>query len=205
MFKLDNDADSGGTCLRGHVELVPRRLVEKFGAPPKSDGYKTSGEYTFRGADGSVFCLYDWKITTLYDGENTLRPDDLWDLESPIAFNIGGSGSASDFIDWLKHTVKYDQSPETRGGCDRYYHRAYNPHYLLDIGIPANAPKGWIGHASTKVGQADMTDEEIAQYKKGWLEETERKDWGRMDDDSVDEDSDEDSMDEFNREGEEEE
>ena len=96
--------------------------------------------------------------------------------------------------------VTYYQSPETRGGCDRYYHRAYNPHYLLDIGIPANAPKGWMGHAPTKVGQADMTQEEIAQYEKGWLEETDRKDWGRMDDDSVDEDS----MDEFNREGEDE-
>ena len=105
-FQLDNDADSGGTCLQGYVKLAPRRLVEKFGAPPKSDGYKTSGEYTFRGADGSVFCLYDWKITTLYDGENTLRPDDLWDLESPIVFNIGGSGSASDFIDWLEKETR---------------------------------------------------------------------------------------------------
>ena len=199
MFKLDNDADSGGTCLRGHVELVPRCLVAKFGAPPESDSYKSSGEYTFRGADGLVFCLYDWKATTLYEPDG-IRPDELWASDEIFEFNIGGNGSASEFASWLKYKVKYYQSPETRGGCDRYYHRSYNPHYLLDIGIPANAPKGWIGHASTEVGQADMTQEEIAQYKKGWLEETDRKDWGRMDDDSVDEDS----MDEFNREGEDE-
>jgi len=198
-FKLDNDADSGGTCLQGHVELVPRRLVEKFGYPSESDSYKSSGEYTFRGEDGEVWTLYDWKSTTLYAPDG-IHPDELWASDEVFEFHVGGNAPASDFIDWLKHTVKYDQSPETRGGCDRYYHRAYNPHYLLDIGVPANAPKGWIGHASTKVGQADMTAEEIAQYKKGWLEETERKDWGRMDDDSVDEDS----MDEFNREGEDE-
>ena len=98
----------------------------------------------------------------------------------------------------LGETVKYYQSPEARGGCDRYYHRAYNPHYLLDIGVPANAPKGWIGHASRKVGQADMTAEEIAQYKKGWLEEPDRKDWGHMHDGP--DDMDEDTPDEFNRE-----
>jgi hypothetical protein len=173
--------------------------VAKFGAPPESDSYKSSGEYTFRGADGLVFCLYDWKATTLYEPDG-IRPDELWASDEIFEFNIGGNGSASEFASWLKYKVKYYQSPETRGGCDRYYHRSYHPHYLLDIGIPANYPKGWIGHASTEVGQADMTQEEIAQYKKGWLEETERKDWGRMDDDSVDEDS----MDEFNRKGEDE-
>ena len=199
MFKLDDHADSGGTSLKGSVELAPSRLVEKFGTPQQSDGYKTSGEYTFRGADGLVFCLYAWKASTLYDSDG-IHPDELWASDEPFMFNVGGNAPASEFIDWLKSIVTYHQSPETRGSCDRYYHRSYHPHYLLDIGIPANAPKGWMGHASTKVGQADMTKEEIAQYKKGWLEETDRKDWGRMDDDSVDEDS----MDEFNREGEDE-
>ena len=80
------------------------------------------------------------------------------------------------------------QSPETRGGCDRYYRRSYNPHYLLGTGL----------FDTTKVGQADMTAEEIAQYKKGWREEPERKDWGHMHDGP--DDMDEDTPDEFNRE-----
>ena len=49
MFKLDDHADSGGTSLKGSVELAPSRLVEKFGYPSESDSYKSSGEYTFRG------------------------------------------------------------------------------------------------------------------------------------------------------------
>ena len=97
--------------------------------------------------------------------------------------------------------VTYYQSPETRGGCDRYYHRAYNVRTIFSTSaFQPMPPRDGLDTRPLKVGQADMTQEEIAQYKKGWLEATDRKDWGRMDDDSVDEDS----MDEFNREGEDE-
>ena len=104
-FQLDNDADSCGTCLRGHVELVPRCLVSKFGAPPKSDGYKTSGEYTFRGEDGEVWTLYDWKATTLYESDG-IHPDELWASDEPFEFNVGGNAPASDFIDWLEKETR---------------------------------------------------------------------------------------------------
>ena len=104
MFKLDDHADSGGTSLKGSVELAPSRLVEKFGTPQQSDGYKTSGEYTFRGADGLVFCLYDWKASTLYDSDG-IHPDELWASDEPFMFNVGGNAPASEFIDWLKGEV----------------------------------------------------------------------------------------------------
>ena len=105
MFKLDNDANSGGTCLRGHVELVPRRLVEKFGYPSESDSYKSSGEYTFRGEDRDVWTLYDWKSTTLYAPDG-IHPDELWASDEVFEFHVGGNAPASDFIDWLEKETR---------------------------------------------------------------------------------------------------
>ena len=108
-FQLDNDADSCGTCLRGHVELAPSRLVEKFGAPPESDSYKSSGEYIFRGENGEVWTLYDWKSTTLYapkHNSSRMHPDELWASDQPFEFNVGGNAPASEFIDWLEKETR---------------------------------------------------------------------------------------------------
>lgn len=58
-------------------------------------------------------------------------------------------------------------SPEDRGSADRYYYRRYNPHWY---------PNG-TGNKPHILKQ-DMSEEEIALYKKGWDEEGERKDWG---------------------------
>ena len=104
-FKLDNDADSGGTCLRGHVELAPSSLVAKFGTPPESDGYKSSGEYTFRGENGEVFTLYDWKSTVLWE-DGLQEVDELWSDRTLFEFNVGGNGAPSDFIDWLEKETR---------------------------------------------------------------------------------------------------
>jgi len=54
-------------------------------------------------------------------------------------------------------------SPEDRGSADRYYYRRYNPHWFCK---------------DERIPKEDMTEEEIAQYKRGWDEEDERKDWG---------------------------
>jgi hypothetical protein len=57
-------------------------------------------------------------------------------------------------------------SPQDRGSSDAYYQRPYDPHYITDNG------KGiWIE-------EADMTPEQIEEYKYGYENETERKDWG---------------------------
>lgn len=55
--------------------------------------------------------------------------------------------------------------PEDRGSADRYYHRRYSPHYY----------KGDTG--TERVPKENMTEEEISQYRKGWDEEDERKDY----------------------------
>lgn len=56
--------------------------------------------------------------------------------------------------------------PQDRGAADRYYGRAYDPHYY--VGVTG---------ASPRVEAVDMTDDEIAQYEYGWDNETDRKDW----------------------------
>lgn len=65
-------------------------------------------------------------------------------------------------------TVKLPKhgSPEDRGSADRYYGRRYNPHYW---------PEGT--GFGVRVEAADMTAEEIADYARGYDEETERKEW----------------------------
>jgi len=102
-FVRVDPSQAEGTSLRGQLTVAPADLVARFGKPDAGDGYKTSGEYTFRrdGFDREIFTIYDWKITTLYDGENTLRPDDLWDLESPVDFNIGGNAPEGEFVTWV--------------------------------------------------------------------------------------------------------
>ena len=58
-------------------------------------------------------------------------------------------------------------SPMDRGSADAYYGRTAEPHYW---------PNG-TGHGY-KVLQADMTDDQIADYYEGYDNEIDRKDWG---------------------------
>lgn len=105
MYRLNQDATVHGTCRQSEIMVSPARLIEKFGQPTDSDGYKVSGEYVFEGQDGDVFTLYDWKYTTLYDPEYGIRPSIFWASTQPVQFNIGGSKSALDFLEWLKREV----------------------------------------------------------------------------------------------------
>ncbi len=56
-------------------------------------------------------------------------------------------------------------SPYDRGSADAYYGRPMDPHKY---------PNGtYHGDRVT-----DLTDKEVAQYNRGYLEQTDRKDWG---------------------------
>jgi len=105
MFRLSQDADINGTHLQGHIMVAPAFLIEKFGQPQKSDGYKVSGEYSFENEEGEVFTLYDWKCTELYDSYGT-PVREFWNTWVPIQFNIGGKSPAFDFITWLQGEVQ---------------------------------------------------------------------------------------------------
>jgi hypothetical protein len=107
MFKLSQDADINGTHRVGEITCAPATLVEKFGQPQASDGYKVSGEYTFENEAGEVFTLYDWKSTSLYDDDfGSPSPGAFWRQASPQQFNIGGRTNAFDFVDWLEGKVQ---------------------------------------------------------------------------------------------------
>lgn len=58
-------------------------------------------------------------------------------------------------------------SPYDRGSADRYYGRPPNPHFYAGD-----------TYSTDKFDKHSMTEEEIAEYYKGYEEEEDRKDWG---------------------------
>ena len=64
-------------------------------------------------------------------------------------------------------TLPKHGSPADRGSADAYYDRPFNPHYW-----PEGTGKG------LPVMADDMTTEQIAEYRDGFNNEDDRKDWG---------------------------
>ena len=113
-FALNPEADINGTYRIGEVALVPRRLVERFGPPGESDGYKVSGMYCFEDSQGRIYTLYDWKETSLFndgmdEGDESFMPtpDEFWGNENPTTLQIGGrdDGDVKAFTTWLAGEV----------------------------------------------------------------------------------------------------
>ena len=96
-----------GTCFQETIEIAPVDLVKTFGNPSPADGYKISGEFAFKHRSGIGITLYDWKWTTLYDGENPYTPGEFWSLTKSMKLHIGAKNKAhvEDFKSWLKSEV----------------------------------------------------------------------------------------------------
>ena len=58
-------------------------------------------------------------------------------------------------------------SPQDRGSADRYYGRSYKPHWY-----PNGTYKG------DAITENEMTESQIAEYRYGFENEEDRKDWG---------------------------
>ena len=100
---------ANATSLVGEIEIKPSRIVEAFGNPDPSDGYKVSGEYVFLSEDEkAVFTLYDWKWTTLYDETNPFTPEEFWKHTEKLSLNIGGHSVVAlpHFKRWIKFASK---------------------------------------------------------------------------------------------------
>lgn len=87
-----------GTSYKGMiVDTTYFDLVEAFGDPtfdePSGDN-KVQKEWVFRGEDGSVFTIYDWKT---YDEEITMTQLEVW--------HVGSKGFAGDFIEWVEGMI----------------------------------------------------------------------------------------------------
>ena len=103
MFSRDESISSHGAYLAAEVDVAPLFLVEEFGPPAKGDGIRVSGQYTFCSADGAVFTVHDYKMTTLWTTEEGLpAPADFWKLRIGQEFSIGSRGTdTKDFSHWL--------------------------------------------------------------------------------------------------------
>ena len=58
-------------------------------------------------------------------------------------------------------------SPKDRGSADRYYGRPFEPHWY---------PKGTYNGKRIEVDE--MSSDQVEEYKEGWNNEINRKNWG---------------------------
>ncbi len=70
-------------------------------------------------------------------------------------------------IDMIMNSLPKHGCPRDRGSADAYYGRDYDPHWY-----PNGTGKGY------KVTEGGMTAEEVDEYREGYDNETDRKDWG---------------------------
>jgi hypothetical protein len=106
-FRVNSDADSCGTSLQGYIEGNYQKMVELFGEPIESDGYKVSSEWIFESETGDVVTVYDWKSTNLYD-------EDLPSIEefrrfSQCTFHLGSNSSTvvNQFKIWFMNQLTF--------------------------------------------------------------------------------------------------
>ena len=105
MFIQLTDYPDAMTCLKGSIETTFSALTRLFGEPLEGDDYKVSGEWIFKGPNGSVFTVYDWKSTALYDTDLPSVAD-FRATSKPSTFNIGGDKPAFEFIVWLDSKLR---------------------------------------------------------------------------------------------------
>lgn len=107
MFQLNPEANINGTSLQGYVRVAAADLVARFGQPEKSDGYKVSGEYLFTDETGRVFTIYEYKETSLYDGDGP-SPQAFWSSTVPFNFHIGAMSKdgVDTFAAWIQEQVQ---------------------------------------------------------------------------------------------------
>ena len=93
---------SNGSSLQSGVTIVPSRVVDLFGSPDDSDGYKVSMEWLFEDEEGNVVTLYDWKSTSLYE-EGLPSPVSVINSVHPLHLHVGAHDyqTAVKFVDWL--------------------------------------------------------------------------------------------------------
>ena len=83
-YKTEN-VNTGGTSLQGEITCDYNKLVELFGEPSGSDGYKSDAEWEIEFEDGVVATIYNWK-----DGKNYCGEDEGLDVEDIRNWHVGG-------------------------------------------------------------------------------------------------------------------
>lgn len=87
-----------GSHLVGRVNVTYQDLIQSFGLPHGSDGYKSDAEWALEFEDGTIATIYNWK-----NGKNYLgtHGSSLNDIEE---WHVGGFNQ--DSVDRVMDTIK---------------------------------------------------------------------------------------------------
>ena len=107
-FETHNDIsiNANGTCLQGYITAHYYQLVDIFGEPTESDGYKVDAEWYIEFEDGTVGTIYNWKNGPNYCGA------DGTPVEYITEWNVGGKNGTSpvsDIGEVLNAKILYSQ------------------------------------------------------------------------------------------------
>lgn len=82
--KSVNEASPDMTSLKCSITTTYAKLVERYGEPCESDGYKSDAEWIIEWEDGVIGTIYNWKNGKNYLGDGGEEVEDITD------WNIGG-------------------------------------------------------------------------------------------------------------------
>jgi hypothetical protein len=104
-FETHNDTEVGinRTCLQGYINAHYYRLVDFFGEPMESDGYKTDAEWQIEFEDGTVATVYNWKNGLNYCGA------DGTPVEYITEWNVGGK-NGTDAVNKVKTALENEDN-----------------------------------------------------------------------------------------------
>lgn len=89
LVKVSTTAEKIGTSLQGYIDCTYESLVELFGQPRQTDGYKVDAEWVLvRKSDGAVITIYNYKTGKNYLGANGQETKDITD------WHIGGKDAS---------------------------------------------------------------------------------------------------------------
>lgn len=105
-IKCDPNLDVFGTSYHGKDIVVdPKVLMDKFPDYTLGDEYKVTKNWSFL-YKNKVFCVYDWKETSVYD-PNLPTPNRFWGDEK-VRLNVASRFPSyeDDFIQALVQTLE---------------------------------------------------------------------------------------------------
>ena len=100
----DESIDVNGSCLQGYITAKYQDLVDAFGKPTSSDGYKVDAEWEIKFEDGTIATIYNWKNGRNYNGNDGL------DVEYITEWNIGGFEERA--AELVHDVLKFDKNLE---------------------------------------------------------------------------------------------
>ena len=110
-LKISLELDPTGTSFHGTTIAVPAAKFAKFmGKECTTDLYKISSEW-FCEFDGDVFCVYDWKLTSMYH-PSLPNDDEMWSSNQVIELHIASKTSLDREFQFKQELLRLFNSAE---------------------------------------------------------------------------------------------